>query len=80
MAYHANKGYLGIRHRKSGRRGQQQSLRGNVCPARARHPNQCSGHPSQRFTRVIPRVGCPFHNCKSTNQLCMIGRSGGEGV
>ena len=41
--------------------------RGNVCPARARHPNQCSGHLSQCLTLVIPSFGCPFHNCKSTS-------------
>ena len=62
------------------------SLRGNGCPACARcvpgawHPNQCSGHLSQCVTPVIPSLGCPFNNCKSTSHSCMIARCGGEGV
>ena len=37
-------------------------LRGNACPARAHHPNPCSGHPSQCSPPppVIPGLGVPF--------------------
>lgn len=56
------------------------TLRGNVCLARAWHPNQCSGHPSQYFTLVMLSWGCISHNRKGTSHSCMIGRSGGEGV
>ena len=54
--------------------------KGNVCLARARHSNECSGHLSQCFTPVIPSLGCPFHNFQSTSHSYMIGRSGDEGV
>ena len=47
---------------------------------RAAHPNQCSGHLSQCFTPVIPSLGCPFYNGKSTSHSCMTGRNGDEGV
>ena len=38
----------------------------------ARHPTQYFGHLSQYFTPVIPSLGCPFYNCKTTTHSCMI--------